>query len=456
MKITLKSRLKSIIVLCFIIIASFSIAMWEIFGLGNMIKAGAATNTAKDIAAAINGAEGDWKTKTDITVGDDTQTDGKGDNGAVVTIDANAFDTGEENAITVPQGAQVTIDALAPSVQRELENGATYSQLVFDVPVTVSQEAVLNVNCDVVFRAGVTVKGTLIIGGMAFNRSAMTIANVENSYAEIKSEGVIVKGSLNNDGARGGSITINGGASLTIAGSTASSYNDGSETKTFSNNDGGALFLKADDNNSSAITVNGALVNDGSIIYQSGANAPAVSDESTGAVVSAKFVSSLSSISGTTVVLYPNTELSPYASGTAFSLGNPQSKSWSNVTLLSFGRTIIETTGNNVGYGLTTVNLGGGTSAGKTFTQGANELIFDGGAEWTQTETPTRPSDNITSAITDLRFYIDNGNELNYINNSGSNSNTSLLQISGSGNTVSMYSGVKILRQETRAGNGNG
>ena len=459
MKITLKSRLKSIIILSFIIVASFSMAMWEIFGLGNMLEAGAATNSAAAIASAINGAEDDWKTRTEIEVGNETDV-----NGAVVTIGDSAFDESAVEAdkkITVPQGAQVTIDALAPSVQRELENGATYSQLVFDVPVTISKEAVLTVNCDVVFKKDVTVNGTLIIGGMAFNRSAMTIANVENSYAEIKSEGVIVKGSLNNDGARGGSITVNKGASLTIAGSTASSYNDGSETKTFSNNDGGALFLKADGSNSSAITGTGTLVNNGSIIYDSNITT-APGSTGTGAVVSAEFINEIltNNTSSGTYVYYDTREEADqndvYALGTTLSISNTEGKTWSNVTLLSFGRTIIKNGSNNVSYSLTNVNLGGGTSGGKTFTQGANELIFDGGAEWTQTTTPTRPSGHITSAITDLRFYIDNGNELNYINNSGSNSNTSLLQISGSGNTVSMYSGVKILRQETRAGSGNG
>ena len=373
MKTTLKSRLRSIIILGFIVVASLFISMWQLFGLHG-ISAGAAYTQATDIANAIKGAASDWKTKTDIEVGDETN-----QNGSVVTINSSIV-----SSIVVPTGAQVTIDSVEPSVQRELENDATYSQLIFDVLVTVSAESVLTINTDVVFRGGVEVYGTLIIGGMAFNQSSMVIANKPNSYAEIDSQGVIVKGSLNNDAARNGSININAGATLTIAESTKTSYTDADGDKNFSNHDGGALFLKAD-GTSLGLTVDGNIANGGSIIYESGAEWSGTNVIGDGAIVSAAFVSEWNEISGT-VVLYPDIASDiasdTYAAGTSFTLGNSSVKSWDGVSLLSFGRTILKNSENNVSYNLTNVNLGGGTSGGKTFTQGANELIFDGGAQW--------------------------------------------------------------------------
>ena len=442
MKTTLKSRLRSIIILGFIVVASLFISMWQLFGLHG-ISVGAAYTQATDIANAMNEAASDWKTKTDIEVGDETN-----QNGSVVTINTTIV-----NSIVVPTGAQVTIDSVEPSVQRELENDATYSQLIFDVPVTVSAESVLTINTDVVFRGGVEVYGTLIIGGMAFNQSSMVIANKPNSYAEIDSQGVIVKGSLNNDAAREGSININAGATLTIAESTKMSYTD-AEGDNPLNHDGGALFLKAEaDGTSLGLTVDGNIANGGSIIYESGATWSGTNVIDDGAIVSAAFVSEWNEISGT-VVLYPDIASDTYAAGTSFTLSNPSNRNWSYVTLLSFGRTILENSSNNRSYTLTNVNLGGGTSGGKTFTQGANELIFDGGAQWVQVEEPNRPS-RITEEIIDLRFFVDNGKELNYTNTS-IYSNSALINVIGGSNTSNIYSGVRLIRHETRAANGKG
>ena len=453
MKTTLKSRFRSIIILGFIVVASLFISMWQLFGLHG-ISVGAAYTQATDIANAMNEAASDWKTKTDIEVGDETN-----QNGSVVTINSSIV-----SSIVVPTGAQVTIDSVEPSVQRELENDATYSQLIFDVPVTVSAESVLTINTDVVFRRGVEVYGTLIIGGMAFNQSSMLIANKANSYAEIDSQGVIVKGSLNNDAARegsiinndaasNGSININAGATLTIAESTKMSYTD-AEGDNPLNHDGGALFLKAGaDGTSLGLTVDGNIVNGGSIIYESGATWSGTNVSVDGAIVSAAFVSEWDEISGT-VVLYPDIDSDTYAAGTSFTLGNSSVKSWDGVTLLSFGRTILKNGANDVSYNLTNVNLGGGTSGEKTFTQGANELIFDGGAQWVQVEEPNRPS-QITEEIIDLRFFVDNGKELNYTNTS-IYSNSALINVIGGSNTSNIYSGVRLIRHETRAANGKG
>ena len=161
-----------------------------------------ANTTAAEIANALNGAAADWKTQTSVRVGDTSKSDedGKGEDGCVVTISQATADV---SSVVIPSGAQVTVDPIAPSVQRELENIATYTQIIFEVPVTVQAEAVLTLNADVVFCDEVTVEGTLIINGMAFNQGAMQVSNANNTHAEIKSEGVVVNGSLNNDAARG-------------------------------------------------------------------------------------------------------------------------------------------------------------------------------------------------------------------------------------------------------------
>ena len=447
MKTTLKSRLRSIIILGFIVVASLFISMWQLFGLHG-ISAGAAYTQAKGIATAMNEAASDWKTKTDIEVGDETN-----QNGSVVTINTTTV-----SSIVVPTGAQVTIDSVEPSVKHELENDATYSQLIFDVPVTVSAESVLTINTDVVFRGGVKVDGTLIIGGMAFNQSSMVIANKPNSYAEIDSQGVIVKGSLNNDAAREdanqkGSIQIEKGATLTIAESTETSYTDAEGDKNFSNHDGGALFLKAD-GTSLGLTVDGNIVNGGSIIYESGATWSWTNVS--GAVVSAAFISDVDSVgSSNTYVFYDNrTDVSStesqtnYALGTFLSQNNNSNRNWSNVTLLSFGRTIITSQNDQSYYRLEgEVNFGGGTSGGKTFTQGANELIFDGGAKWTNGNASGYSLSFISGEDASAHTAYRNDR------NDGVYSSSALINVSG---TLNTYSGVKITRHETRAGESKG
>ena len=413
--------------------------MWQLFGLHG-ISVGAAYTQATDIANAMKGAASDWKTKTDIEVGDETN-----QNGSVVTINSSIV-----SSIVVPTGAQVTIDSVEPSVQRELENDATYSQLIFDVPVTVSAESVLTINTDVVFRGGVEVYGTLIIGGMAFNQRSMLIANKPNSYAEIDSQGVIVKGSLNNDAVRNGSIQINEGATLTIAESTETSYTDADGDKNFSNHDGGALFLKADDT-SLGLTVDGNIANGGSIIYESGAAWSGTNVIGDGAIVSAAFVSEWNKISGT-VVLYPNIASDTYEAGTSFTLGNPSNRNWRNVTLLSFGRTILKNGANDVSYNLTNVNLGGGTSGEKTFTQGANELIFDGGSQWVY--------NNDTGSF-------DNSKKTEFLLGSDANSQKAVYTAGGQGKTnsntlltvssqLNMYDGVSVVRNAVSGKTGGG
>lgn len=357
MKFTSKSKFRAIAVLFLALAVTVSCALWSVFGRrGNGMEALANTSAA-EIANALNNAAADWKTQTSVRAGETNNEDGKGDDGCVVTISQAKASV---SSVVIPSGAQVTVDPIAPSVQRELENIATYTHIIFKVPVTVQAEAVLTLNADVVFCDEVTVEGTLIINGMAFNQGAMQVSNANNTHAEIKSEGVIVNGSLNNDAARKGSITIAAGATLTIGSGSGTEYADGTAAP-----DGGALFLKADNANALGITNQGSLTNGGSVIYDENAGAPSVSGE--GVVQSAEFISKIpedGTNTSKTYVFYqdPNAMgIEGYRDGTSLALSNESPKTWSNFTLLSFGRTVITNTGTNRYYTLTNVNLGGGT-----------------------------------------------------------------------------------------------
>ncbi len=432
MRITAKNKFRTLVILLLILAVTVSAALWSVLRTRDGTREAYADTQAADIAATINGAK-PWGDVSSVTVGN-----GDGDNGVVVTIGES--DAVDENGIVLKEivlktGAQAVVGETLPSAQHELEGKEVYSLVVFDVPVTVQSEAKLTLNADVVFRAGVKVDGTLEINGMAFNQSAMTVSNTLNKYSEIKSEGVIVNGSLNNDGARGGTITVSDGSALTV-------------------NAGGALFLKADKNN--ALGVEGTITNKGSVIYQRAATVNFLLGEDSKTAIPATFISSLS-LSGDDdgrYVFYPEkpdtgegTAL-PADDGTAFTLSNGGTRSWSGVTLLSFGRTTLKNNANDVYYTFTNVNLGG--SASGDFTQGANELIFDGGAKWTQGDS----SDGY-----DLHFLVgtDSATRTEYYNDyKGGRYSDSALVTVNAGATLNIYGGVKITHHETRAGNGVG
>lgn len=437
MRITAKNKFRTLVILLLILAVTVSTALWSVLRTRDGAQEAYADTQAADIAATINGAK-PWGDVSSVTVGN-----GAGDNGVVVTIGES--DAVDENGIVLKEivlktGAQAVVNETLPSAQHELEGTEVYSLVVFDVPVTVQSEAKLTLNADVVFRAGVKVDGTLEINGMAFNQKrdgdyenngVMTVSNTLNKYSEIKSEGVIVNGSLNNDGARGGTITVSDGSALTVKA-------------------GGALFLKADNNN--ALGVEGTINNNGSVIYQRAATVNFSLAEKSKAAIPATFISSLS-LSGDDdgrYVFYPEkpdtgegTAL-PAGDGTAFTLLNGGTRNWSGVTLLSFGRTTLENSVDNAYYTFTNVNLGG--SASGDFTQGANELIFDGGAVWTQGD-----SDGY-----DLHFLVgsDSSTRVEYYND-GRYSDSALVTVNA-GATLNIYGGVKITRHETRAGNGVG
>ena len=449
MRITAKNKFRTLVILLLILAVTVSAALWSVLRTRDGAQEAYADTQAADIAATINGAK-PWGDVSSVTVGN-----GAGDNGVVVTIGES--DAVDENGIVLKEivlktGAQAVVGETLPSAQHELEGKEVYSLVVFDVPVTVQSEAKLTLNADVVFRAGVTVYGTLEINGMAFNQKrdgdyenngVMTVSNTLNNYSEIKSEGVIVNGSLNNDGERNGTITVSDGSALTV-------------------NAGGALFLKAD--NSNALGVEGTINNGGSVIYQRAATVNFLLGENSKTAIPATFISSLS-LSGDDdgrYVFYPEkpdtgegTAL-PAGDGTALTLSNGSARSWSGVTLLSFGRTTLKNSENNVSYTFTNVNLGGITnvnsdgSVSEKFTQGANELIFDGGAAWKQGDS----SDGY-----DLYFLVgtDSATRTEYYNDyKGGRYSASALVTVNAGATLNMYGGVKITRHETRAGNGVG
>ena len=526
MKFTSKSKFKTIFILFLALAVTLSVALWGIFRTRNSTTAVADTDI-EVITSAMNDAKADWQTQTEIYIWSldgaatpetiyssesesDVPSGNQLVNGAVFPITSN--DITDSDEIRIQSGAQVTVNAVDPSVKRELEGNATYTQIIFDVPVVVEAEAVLTLNADVVFRAGVTVYGTLEINGMAFNQAIqgaddsyttgevtiddegaatvtsgmMYIANKVNSYAQIQSRGVIVNGSLNNDAARGGAISIASGATLTVSASTQTEYNDGTEEKTYPNHDGGALFLKGDVTDYN-LTVNGSgtLKNDGSIIYEtlSGVDAPSAS-AGDGAIVGATFISEFPSYEGSgntgdwgwwnegdtegkfysltngVYVFYNDasdsngTELSLTISQTgqtATSSGfNPSFSNdpavISNAQVLSFGRTTITSGNSTTYYSVTDSSLGGGTtSEGKTYTQGANELIFDGGAQWTSGTN----SNNLKFIIGDDSTNS-TSNRPNYYN-SGNYATSALVNVAAS-SVLNVYNGVKITHHESHAG----
>ena len=472
MKITTSNKFKTIFILLLALAVTLAAGLWSVFRTPERGK----QLTASALVTEINGLEGDWETQTEYYIYSDdsgvhTATAApslsQDINGAVVVVGGDGA-TEAAKELRVRSGVQVTVNAVEPSVKHELEGTAVYTQIVFNVPVFVEAEAKLTLNADVVFKGGVTVDGTLELGGMAFNqKSEMTVSNHKNNFAEVASEGVLVRGSLNNDGARGGTIVIEDGAALTVKAATKTSYIDGSGSdQTFSNNDGGALFLKAASQGESGLTVNGTLQNDGSIVYENSLTVPKFSGS--GAAVAANFTSDLPA-SGTNV-LYPAEGKSIDAYATTLTIANSSANSSSRTlsgSLLSFGRTIVKSAANNVHYTANNASLGGGVSGDKTYTQGANELIFDGGAEWTTTGSQDAARQAVydlqgsgdthgqSKEAVDLRFFNGQTDGVNYTNN-GNYSNSALIAVSGSGKTLSLYQGVRLMHHETRAGAGTG
>ena len=282
-------------------------------------RAGAVSPGA-ELVSAIGAAPADYLTTTRIVIGTEGA-DSAADNGQVITIGSPDIES-----VTVPSGTRIVFSAVAPSAKNELEGNAIYSRIIFNVPLIVEAEAEVVFDVDVEFNAYVTVNGTMELGGIARNRGEFTVSNKEDSHADIQSRGLIVSGSFNNDAAQGGSLTAESGASIVIEAPTTYTAN----SQEYSNNDGGALLLKAKDGSLGLTLKDGAqFKNGGSVIYESGATLP---DSVTRTAVPAAFSTSTS---GNSVTVFYDGEFSrELTSGFATSLGGK--------TLFSFGRTTLK------------------------------------------------------------------------------------------------------------------
>ncbi len=419
MRNAIKNKIKILTALLVAFVLSMTMFGFTLF-VGE--RAGAVSSGA-ELVSAIGAAPADYLTTTRIVIGTEGE-DSAEDNGKVITIGSSDI-----ASVTVPSGTRIVFSAVAPSAKKELEGNAIYSRIIFNVPLIVEAEAEVVFDVDVEFNAAVTVNGTMELGGIARNRGEFTVSNEEDSHADIQSRGLIVSGSFNNDAAQGGSLTALSGASIVIEAPTTYTAN----SKEYSNNDGGALLLKAKDGSLGLTLEDGAqFENGGSVIYESGATLP---DSVKGTAVPAAFSDSTSGNSVT--VFYDGDFSRELTSGFATSLGGK--------TLLSFGRTTLKPSS---GYFSVsgTASLGGGkTGSGAVFTQGANVLTLDGGAEWTE-------------GGTSLSFIVgedaSDASRKNYTN--GGSSRTSALVSVSSNGTLDLYGGAEIVRSEVRAGEMSG
>ena len=411
MKFTSKSKFRAIAVLFLALAVTVSCALWSVFGRrGNGEVSVSAVDSTEKITKAVENAANDFETITTVGLSAETV------NLSGLTVEAGkrirfVVEGASDNPFNTKEGTlqitgEVTIEAQA--------------EVIFDLPVELqsidSSKPVLNVY------------GTLTINDTFLNNGTVNAHNAKGSNEALESKGVIVNGSFNHDASQGGLLNV---------GSEESASD-------FTVSTGGALFIKGSEENASGLTVNGGtLTNNGSVIYENDITEKPVSG---GVVVPAQFVSvseygSNTNSSGV-VVFYD-------ASGVAqqglanFTL---QSTTW-----LSFGKTTFKVSGsgqNNTNITVSgTANLGGGTWEGRAFAQGANELIFDGGAVW------TKVPENSSS---DLSFLDgEDASQRTQYTNAGVYSNSALVNVSA-GATLNMYSGVKITNHETRAGNGIG
>ena len=233
MRNAIKNKIKILTALLVAFVLSMTMFGFTLF-VGE--RAGA-VSTSAELVSAIGAAPADYLTTTRIVIGTEGE-DSAEDNGQVITIGSSDI-----ASVTVPSGTRIVFSAVAPSARKELEGNATYSRIIFNVPLIVEAEAEVVFDVDVEFNAAVTVNGTMELGGIARNRGAFTVSNKEDSHADIQSRGLIVSGSFNNDAAQGGSLTALSGASIVIEAPTTYMAN----SKEYSNNDGGALLLKAKD-----------------------------------------------------------------------------------------------------------------------------------------------------------------------------------------------------------------
>ena len=219
-----------------------------VFGVVPRGRTARAVSDAAGLTQAIAAAPTDYLTAQTVEVGA-----ADGANGVEIEVADN---------ITVKAGSRVHFTATDPSVVNALTHSAVDSHIVFSGSVTVEANAEVTFDCDVTFKGAVSVLGTMIVNGMALNQNTFTVQNELHDYSAIRSQGLIVGGAFNNDGANNGKLVVAQGANITVSGHSAQSV-QGQQVAY----DGGALFLKAASQTDLAFTNDGALAAEGTVIY---------------------------------------------------------------------------------------------------------------------------------------------------------------------------------------------
>lgn len=420
-----------------------------IFG-GNSARDSFALDSAAAIQAAVRDAEQYAQTPTPIDI---RRPSGSSETTAPSITIANKAD-----------GSSALDFSGAKYIRFTGEEGA---KLIFTGKVEIPAEArvIFDVETEFTSTAKVTVAGTLIVNKRLYNAGAFTVSNKADSLAQFQSEGVIVGGSFNNDAANRGSIKVESGATFATRASTTyktkeyngtpSSTNQLEPTleKSYSNNDGGALMLKASGTN---LGLTGTVQNNGSVIYDKSGSTTEFSVSGNGAV-SATFTTVTSTTGSNTstfgthsgvTVLYPSN-----GKEATVSL-NTSGATLSGATILSFGKVTYKLSAKMTSAPFTvsgTTSLGGnildnkGTANDASddvyYTQGANELIFDGGAVWTEDGS----ADYTNTTEGDLYLHDKNGTAHKYKNDGVSGHGYTFFVVN---NTFSLYHGVKITNYE--------
>lgn len=320
-------------------------------------------------------------------------------------------------------------------------------KLIISSNLTIEPEAnlILDVETQVSSGAEITVNGTLTVNGRLYNAGTVIAANKYSANDELPSSGVVVNGSFNNDG----TITVNEGSLFTTA--ENANYTQNKQTAITAN--GGALFIKSG-------TATGTITNNGSVIYSG--SAPSVTGS--GATVKATFYeATLNNLK--TAVTEDGTYVFYGSNGADVSVEIGNDISIANaVNLLSFGKVTfkLSTTATNktITKAFTVssnVSLGGGVDSSKIFTQGANELIFDGGAVWTADSDADKDGQydyvKYTSSKAAHTIFYDNNNVPHKYDNSSSgvkNSSTAFFNVTSG--SFSTYGGTKLTNYHMTGG----
>lgn len=392
----------------------------------------------------------------------------------------------DEKEITISANTNLGLVKINPATTIRIKSGENV-RLNIDEALIIPAEAHVILDVETQVNAQITVEGTLTVNDRLYNQATVKVKNVYDANAEIPSKGLIICGSFNNDAAANGKIEYTSGATVKTEVNSFYTADDGETTKEIK--ESGTLMLKGanglalvTEDSSTALRSaqndkvdvrsardDGAgvaraaednsqwkagVVNEGSIIYDNTATKPTV--KSGNAAVAAKFIEastvfgnsgiqSTANASYSTFVIYKS-DTQPVGLGTA----NTAISIGKEVNLLSFGKVTYKFTENNKNFSISAnVSLGGGTSDGIEFTQGANELIFDGGAVW---GSPTAFTyGNITKDCT--IFYDNNNSPYIYTNSGKKSTGTAFFKVTDGG--LSLYGGTKITKYENATNSDN-